>query len=298
MSERDPGVPSPVEQAARLLRQSAELAGPDLVLESLTAAHALELARAARAGRASGARPPAGGGAESAPSARRGAEPPARAGARAPRTAAAPAPAAGACGDAPKALPALPASYEELREAALACTRCRLAQGRTHVVFSDGVVDARVVVVGEAPGANEDETGLPFVGAAGKFLDLLLATVGLSRRESVYICNVLKCRPPGNRNPLPDEIAACAPFLERQLELVKPEALLAVGSFAAQALTGREGMALGRLRGQVHAYRGVPLICTYHPAALLRNPRWTRAFWNDLQLLRSVMDGAAGPSPA
>jgi DNA polymerase len=157
-------------------------------------------------------------------------------------------------------------------------------------VFSDGAVDARLVVVGEAPGANEDATGLPFVGAAGKFLDLLLATVGLSREETVYICNVLKCRPPGNRNPMPDEIEACSPFLKKQLELIRPEALLAVGSFAAQALTGNDRLSLGSLRGAVHAYEGVPLVCTYHPAALLRNPKWTRAFWEDLQLLRTLLD--------
>lgn len=189
-------------------------------------------------------------------------------------------------------LPVLPASYEELREVALACTRCRLSGTRTHVVFSDGVPDARLVVVGEAPGANEDATGLPFVGAAGKYLDLLLRTVGLSREDSVYICNVLKCRPPGNRNPLPDEIETCSPFLEKQIELIRPEALLAVGSFSGQLLTGRQGVALGQLRGEVHSYKGIPLVCTYHPAALLRNPRWTRSFWDDLQLLRNVMDGA------
>jgi DNA polymerase len=145
------------------------------------------------------------------------------------------------------------------------------------------------VVVGEAPGAREDETGLPFVGPAGRFLDLLLTCVYLSREESVYICNVLKCRPPGNRNPLPEEIGACAPFLERQLELVAPRALLAVGTFAAQSLTGLQ-KPLGRLRGEVHGYRGIPLVVTYHPAALLRNAKWTRAFWDDLQLLRSVID--------
>jgi DNA polymerase len=184
---------------------------------------------------------------------------------------------------------ALPASYEELRSEALSCTRCRLSETRTQVVFSDGVPDARLVVVGEAPGANEDATGLPFVGAAGRYLDLLLACVDLSRKESVYICNVLKCRPPGNRNPLPDEIEACSPFLTNQLELVAPQALLAVGSFAAQALTGLQ-KPLGKLRGEVHAYQGIPLVVTYHPAALLRNPGWTRSFWEDLQLLRSVLD--------
>ena len=190
------------------------------------------------------------------------------------------------------ALPILPDSYEELRQLALGCTRCRLAEGRTQVVFSDGQVDARLIVVGEAPGANEDRTGLPFVGAAGMYLDLLLGTVDLSRRESVYICNVLKCRPPGNRNPMADEIDACSPFLKRQIDLIRPEALLAVGSFSAQLLTGREKTALGKLRGEVHSYHGVPLIVTYHPAALLRNPKWTRPFWDDLQLLRSVMDRA------
>jgi DNA polymerase len=181
-------------------------------------------------------------------------------------------------------------TYEELRRVAMDCRGCRLSEGRTHVVFSDGPTQARLMVVGEAPGANEDSTGLPFVGAAGKYLDLLLGTVGLSRDESVYICNVLKCRPPGNRNPQPDEIEACSPFLKRQIEIVRPEALLAVGSFAAQLLTGREKTALGKLRGEVHSYQGVPLVVTYHPAALLRNPKWTRAFWVDLQLLRKVID--------
>lgn len=186
--------------------------------------------------------------------------------------------------------PLLPDDYEELRDLALACTRCALSEGRTQVVFSDGPRDARLMVVGEAPGANEDETGLPFVGAAGKYLDLLLATVGLSRSESVYIANVLKCRPPGNRNPTTEEIEACSPFLRKQIDLVRPEALLAVGSFSAKLLTGRDGDSLGRLRGELHSYHGVPLVVTYHPAALLRNPRWTRLFWDDLQLLRDVMD--------
>ncbi len=158
------------------------------------------------------------------------------------------------------------------------------------MVFSDGNPSADLVVVGEAPGANEDATGVPFVGVAGQFLDLLLATVDLSRKDSVYICNVLKCRPPGNRNPQPDEIEACTPFLVKQIELVSPKALLAVGTFAAQFLTGQQ-KALGKLRGEVHAYQGVPLVVTYHPAALLRNSKWTRSFWEDLQLLRQVIDG-------
>ena len=190
----------------------------------------------------------------------------------------------------PGPLPVLPAEYEAVREEALSCTRCGLSRTRTQVVFSDGHPDARLMVVGEAPGANEDATGLPFVGQAGKLLDLMLASVGLSRRDSVYICNVIKCRPPGNRNPDPDEIAACAPFLRRQIELVRPEAILGVGGFAAQWLTGTQ-QPLGKLRGEVYSYQGAPLVVTYHPAALLRNPGWTRATWDDLQLLRQVMDG-------
>jgi len=183
----------------------------------------------------------------------------------------------------------LPTDHGELRELCLSCTRCRLAEGRTQVVFSDGNPAARVMVVGEAPGANEDATGTPFVGAAGKFLDLLLAAVGLSRADSVYICNVIKCRPPGNRNPRPDEIEACSPYLRAQIRTVQPEAILAVGTFAGQLLTG-ENAPLGRLRGRVHAYQGTPLVVTYHPAALLRNSGWTRPTWNDLQLLRQILD--------
>ena len=180
--------------------------------------------------------------------------------------------------------------YDALRDLAMGCTRCGLAETRSHVVFSDGNPNARLVVVGEAPGANEDATGLPFVGAAGKLLDLMLASIDLSRKDSVYICNVLKCRPPGNRNPEPAEIRTCSPFLHRQLALVQPRALLAVGSFAAQVLTGRDS-ALGKLRGQVYSYEGIPLVVTYHPAALLRNSGWARPTWDDLQLLRQIMDG-------
>lgn len=192
--------------------------------------------------------------------------------------------------DASEGHPPLPDDYDTLKELALGCTRCRLSENRTQVVFSDGPRHARLMVVGEAPGANEDRTGLPFVGAAGKYLDLLLATVGLSREESVYIANVLKCRPPGNRDPKPDEIECCSPYLRKQIDLVRPEVLLAVGSFSGKLLTGRDKVALGELRGEVHSYHGVPLVVTYHPAALLRNARWTRSFWEDLQLLREVMD--------
>ena len=181
--------------------------------------------------------------------------------------------------------------YSELAAVAESCQRCRLAKGRTHVVFSDGNPQARLMVVGEAPGANEDRTGLPFVGQAGKLLDLLLAAVDLSRKDSVYICNVLKCRPPGNRDPMADEIELCSPFLKRQIALVAPEVILAVGTFAAQLLTGTN-RPLGKLRGSLYTYEGVPLVVTYHPAALLRNAGWTRSTWDDFQLLRQVMDGS------
>jgi len=251
-------------EAARLLRQRADMGGSELFLEDLSRADVVRLVSGAKA---PARRTERGGGKASKRGAGRGID------------------ATGSPG-----LPVLPGDYTELREAALACTRCGLADTRTQVVFSDGAVDARLVVVGEAPGANEDATGLPFVGAAGQFLDLLLACVDLSRRDSVYICNVLKCRPPGNRNPLPQEIEACSPYLQKQLELVAPEALLAVGTFSAQLLTGQQ-KPIGKLRGSVHAYQGIPLVVTYHPAALLRNSGWTRAFWDDLQLLRQVMDG-------
>jgi len=164
-----------------------------------------------------------------------------------------------------------------------------LAEGRKHVVFADGNPKASLIVVGEAPGAEEDATGLPFVGQAGKLLDLMLASVGLSRVESAYICNLLKCRPPGNRNPMPEEIETCAPFLERQIELVAPRAVLAVGAFAAKQLAG-SAAALGKLRGRVHRCGGAPLVVTYHPAALLRNPGWSRRAWDDLQLLRRELN--------
>jgi DNA polymerase len=185
----------------------------------------------------------------------------------------------------------VPADYEALRSEALSCQKCELAKTRTKVVFSDGNPGARLMVVGEAPGAQEDKTGMAFVGPAGKLLDLLLAAVDLSRESSAYICNVLKCRPPGNRNPLPGEIQSCTPFLRRQIELISPEAILAVGTFSAQFLTGK-ALPLGRLRGEVYSYQGVPLVVTYHPAALLRNPGWTPSTWDDFQLLREVMDGA------
>ena len=168
------------------------------------------------------------------------------------------------------------------------CTGCALHGSRASVVFGEGNPEADVMVVGEAPGAEEDRTGRPFVGPAGKLLDLLLLTVGFQRSQ-VYICNVLKCRPPGNRDPQPDEVARCSPHLRRQIELIAPKAIVAVGKFAAQTLSGTQ-LPIGRLRGQLHRYEDVPLIATFHPAFLLRSPQWTRSAWQDFQLLRQVVD--------
>jgi uracil-DNA glycosylase len=171
---------------------------------------------------------------------------------------------------------------------AAGCTKCGLSVSRTQVVFGRGSSTTGLVVVGEAPGSEEDRQGLPFVGPAGRLLDLLLLAVGFER-DGVYICNVLKCRPPGNRDPRPDEVAACSPYLHAQLDAIAPRAVLAVGRFAGQMLTGSDG-GMGQLRGRVHAYRGIPVVATYHPAYLLRTPSATRKTWQDLQLLRQVLD--------
>lgn len=182
----------------------------------------------------------------------------------------------------------------ELREVALGCPRCRLAETRRNVVFGEGNASAELMVVGEAPGADEDRQGRPFVGRAGQFLDQLLLSIGFPR-ESVYICNVLKCRPPANRDPEPDEVEACSPYLYRQVELIAPKVILAVGTFSAQTLLGSRDP-ISRLRGRVHRFRGIDLVPTYHPAALLRNPAWIRPVWEDLQLLRTVLAGEHTPA--
>ena len=184
---------------------------------------------------------------------------------------------------------ALP-SLDALADAVKRCTRCRLYQTAIQGVPGEGNPNARFVCVGEAPGATEDETGRPFVGAAGQLLTKILAAIEL-RREDVFICNVIKHRPPGNRNPLPDEIAACSPYLIRQLELIKPAVILALGTFAAQTLLETKE-SIGKLRGRVHRYHGIPLVVTYHPAALLRNPSWKRPTWDDVQLARRILDSS------
>jgi DNA polymerase len=189
---------------------------------------------------------------------------------------------------APAAPAAAPAELAAMAAAAAACTRCRLHETRTNAVFGEGSAGAEVVVIGEAPGQDEDLSGRPFVGRAGRLLDLLLLTAGFPR-ETVYICNVLKCRPPNNRNPLADEVSACTTtFLHGQIDAIAPKVLLALGKFAVLALLESEE-SIGRLRGVRHTYRGRPLIVTYHPAYLLRSPQMTRAAWQDFQLLRQVL---------
>ena len=181
-------------------------------------------------------------------------------------------------------------SLDEIAHAVASCRRCPLYATATNPVPGVGNPDADFMCVGEAPGANEDAQGEPFVGQAGQLLNKILEAIKL-RREDVYIANVLKHRPPGNRNPLPDEVTACSPYLVRQIELVRPKVLLALGTFAAQTLLETK-LTIGKLRGQIHRYYGVPLIVTYHPAALLRNPSWKRPTWEDVQLARRILDRA------
>lgn len=184
------------------------------------------------------------------------------------------------------------ATLDDIAQAARACQRCALHATARQAVPGEGSPDADLVCVGEAPGANEDEQGRPFVGQAGQLLTKILAAINLSREE-VFICNVLKHRPPGNRNPTPDEVAACSPFLVRQIEILSPRVILALGTFAAQTLLQTKEP-IGKLRGKIHRYYGVPLIVTYHPAALLRNPSWKRPTWEDVQLARRILDRARG----
>lgn len=167
-----------------------------------------------------------------------------------------------------------------------ACTRCSLCETRKQTVFSRGRGRTRVMFIGEAPGADEDAQGFPFVGRAGQLLDQIIDAVGFSRDE-IYVANILKCRPPENRDPRPGEVEACTPHLVRQIELVDPKILCALGRHAAQFLTGQPGAPMGKLRGKIHYYQGrIRVLPTYHPAALLRNPEWKRAVWEDVQILR------------
>jgi len=178
--------------------------------------------------------------------------------------------------------------WDELKQAIHTCVACDLHKTRTQAVVGVGDEKAEWLIIGEAPGADEDAQGEPFVGQAGKLLDAMLAAIGLRRGENVYIANVLKSRPPGNRNPAPEEVAACMPYLERQIQLIQPKLILALGRFAVQSLLNTEE-AISRLRGRVHQYQGVPLIVTYHPAYLLRNLPDKAKTWEDLCLARETM---------
>ncbi len=179
-------------------------------------------------------------------------------------------------------------TIQEIADAVAKCTRCPLYATAKNPVPGTGNPNADFMIVGEAPGANEDEQGVPFVGQAGQLLTKIIGAINLSR-DDVFIANVLKHRPPGNRNPLPEEVQACSPYLVRQIELVRPKVILALGTFAAQTLLETKNT-IGKLRGQIHRYYGVPLIVTYHPAALLRNPAWKRPTWEDVQLARRIFD--------
>jgi uracil-DNA glycosylase len=192
--------------------------------------------------------------------------------------------------------------WPALRDAVAACRACGLCEGRTQTVFGVGHPQAEWMVVGEAPGEQEDLKGEPFVGPAGQLLDAMLQALGLARAadgappQRVYIANTLKCRPPRNRNPAPEELAACEPFLVRQIQLVRPRIILAMGRFAVQALL-RSAEPIGRLRGRVHQYQGVPLVVTYHPAYLLRNPPDKARAWEDLCLAAATADATRGQRP-
>jgi len=181
-------------------------------------------------------------------------------------------------------------SLDSVASAIATCTRCPLYATAKNPVPGEGNSQADFMLVGEAPGATEDETGRPFVGHAGQLLEKILAAIKFTR-EDVFIVNVLKHRPPGNRNPRPEEVSACSPYLVRQIELIRPKVLVALGTFAAQTLLDTK-LSIGKLRGQIHRYYGVPLVVTYHPAALLRNPAWKRPTWEDVQLARRILDRA------
>jgi DNA polymerase len=179
-------------------------------------------------------------------------------------------------------------SLEELESLINTCTKCALHTNRNKFVFGTGNPDSDIIVIGEGPGAEEDKQGLPFVGRAGKLLTDMLKAINFEREE-VFIGNVVKCRPPGNRTPLPDEMNTCMPYLKKQIELIQPKLILCLGLTAAKALLNKRE-SLTKLRGQVYDFEGIPVIVTYHSAALLRNPHWKRDCWEDLKKFRKLYD--------
>lgn len=180
------------------------------------------------------------------------------------------------------------ASLEAVAELIAACRKCALCETRSRTVPGEGNPEARLMLVGEGPGATEDQTGRPFVGQAGQLLDKILEAIECPRPVT-YIANIVKCRPPQNRKPLPDEMSSCLPYLHRQIALVKPKVLIALGSTAAEGMLGVK-KSLGELRGKVHRWNGIPLVVTYHPAALLRNPNWKKPTWDDVRIARQLLD--------
>lgn len=183
-------------------------------------------------------------------------------------------------------------SFDRLHDDVASCDRCSLHDSRTNVVFGVGNPTADLMLIGEAPGRDEDLQGEPFVGAAGKLLDRILKAMDLSREE-VFIANLLKCRPPRNRDPLPEEIESCWSFLEKQIERIQPKVICTLGGFASRTLLGMP-VPLGRLRGRVHRYKGIHVVPTYHPAALLRHPAWKRPTWEDMQVVMKLLGRSPG----
>jgi uracil-DNA glycosylase family 4 len=179
-------------------------------------------------------------------------------------------------------------TLEEIAERVRGTQCCGLCRDRTNAVPGEGNPHASLMLIGEGPGATEDATGRPFVGQAGKLLDDILQAIDVPR-ETVYITNIVKCRPPQNRKPLPDEIAACIPYLYRQIELIRPKVILALGGTAGEAMLSVR-KSLGELRTKVHTFNGIPLVVTYHPAALLRNPNWKKPTWDDVRIVRQLLD--------
>ena len=178
---------------------------------------------------------------------------------------------------------------EKIKKQCLNCLKCGLSASRTNIVFSDGVPNHKMMLIGEAPGYWEDVKGLPFVGKAGQYLDKWLDAIGLSRHTNCFIGNVVKCRPPMNRDPQPDEIAACMPYLERQIAILKPKFILTVGRISSSVLAGQEA-GIGRLRGRTYSFRGIPLIPTYHPSAVLRDQDLRKPVWDDLRRLKAELE--------
>jgi uracil-DNA glycosylase len=186
---------------------------------------------------------------------------------------------------------------DELAEEIRQCSRCPLSLGRTNAVPGEGVLDPLVMIIGEGPGAQEDQEGSPFVGRAGQYLDKWLTAIGLSREENVFIANIVKCRPPNNRDPNPEESDLCLPFLQEQIALVRPRLILTVGRISTRILTGTSN-GITRIHGTFYHYQGIPLVPTFHPSGVLRNPAWRRPVWEDLKSVRNWLIDNAGHAGA